>query len=80
MLFRSDLPGYVDGFSVEIDENSTWDIALLPEGTKDNTISQLPHIIKVNGFNFTPIPDYLPEAGSAEARFVSIVSPDGGSL
>lgn len=74
------LPGYIEGFSVDIAEDATWDIAITPEGNKDNTISQLPHIVKVSGFNFTPIPDYLPEAGSAESRFISIVAPDGTSL
>ncbi len=74
------LPGYIEGFSVDIAEDSTWDIAITPSGEKDNTISQLPHVIKVNGFSFTPIPNYLPEAGNAESRFISIVAPDGTPL
>lgn len=71
------LPGYIEGFSVDIAEDSTWDIAIKPDGSKDDTISQLPKVIKVTGFNFTPIPDYLPEVG---ARFISIVAPNGTPL
>ena len=74
------LPGYIEGFSVDIAEDATWDIAITPNGEKDNTISQLPHVVKVSGFNFTPLPNYLPEAGNAESRFISIVAPDGTSL
>ena len=72
-----DLPGYIEGFSLEMAEDSTWEIAINPDGSKDNTISQLTHVIKVSGFNFQPIPDYLPETG---ARFISIVNPAGKQL
>jgi hypothetical protein len=74
------LPGYIEGFSVDIAEDSTWEIAINPDGTKDNTISQLPHVVKVTGFSFTPLPNYLPEAGNAASRFISIVAPNGTSL
>ena len=66
------LPGYIEGFSLEMAEDSTWEIAINPDGSKDDTISQLTHVIKVSGFNFQPIPNYLPEAG---ARFISITNP-----
>lgn len=72
-----DLPGYIEGFSLEMAEDSTWEIAIDPDGNKDNTISQLTHVIKVSGFNFQPIPDYLPEVG---ARFISITNPAGKEL
>jgi hypothetical protein len=72
-----DLPGYIEGFSLEMAEDSTWEIAINPDGSKDNTISQLTHVIKVSGFNFQPIPNYLPEVG---ARFISIVNPAGTQL
>ena len=75
------LPGYIEGFSLEIGEESPWEIAIKPDGSKDTNTSQLPHIIKVNGFNFTPIPNYLPEAGNAtESRFISLVNTSGKKL
>jgi len=72
-----DLPGYIEGFSLEMAEDSTWEIAINPDGSKDDTISQLTHVIKVSGFNFQPIPNYLPEVG---ARFISITNPAGTQL
>jgi hypothetical protein len=71
------LPGYIEGFSLEMAEDSTWEIAIDENGEKDNTISQLTHIIKVSGFNFQPIPNYIPEVG---ARFISITNPAGTQL
>ena len=58
-------------------EDSTWEIAIKPNGSKDPSISQLTHVIKVSGFNFQPIPNYLPEVG---ARFISITNPTGKKL
>jgi len=49
--YINDLPGIVTGFSYNIDETN-WDIY---KGT------QLPMLIKVNGFNFKPIHKFLPE-------------------
>lgn len=72
-----DLPGYIEGFSLEMAEDATWEIARDPDGNKDDTISQLTHVIKVSGFSFQPIPNYLPTTG---ANFISIVNPSGKIL
>ena len=70
--YISELPGYIEGFSLDMAEDSTWEIGINPNGSKDSTTSQLTHVIKVSGFNFTPIPNYLPQVG---ASFISISSP-----
>jgi hypothetical protein len=70
--YISELPGYIEGFSLDMAEDSTWEIGINPDGSKDSTTSQLTHVIKVSGFNFTPIPNYLPQGG---ASFISISSP-----
>ena len=44
--------GIITGFTYDIDNESPWEI---------NKNSQLPHIIKVTGFKFTPIHDFRPE-------------------
>lgn len=49
-----DLPGILTGVSIDIGDDSTWDI--------DYDI-QAPMLIKVNGFNFKPIHRFLPETG-----------------
>lgn len=70
--YINELPGYIEGFSLDMAEDSTWEIGINPDGTLDNTTSQLTHVIKVNGFNFTPISTYLPQVG---APFISISHP-----
>jgi len=64
-----ELPGYITGLNFEMGEDSTWEIAINDAGDKDYSVAQLTHIIKVSGFNFTPIPNYLPQRG---ARFIDL--------
>ena len=63
------LPGYIDGLTFEMGEESPWEIQINDSGGIDKTVSELSHIIKVTGFNFTPIPNYLPQRG---AHFIDL--------
>jgi hypothetical protein len=49
--------GIITGFTYDIDNESPWEI---------NKNSQLPHIIKVTGFKFTPIHDFRPEYNTSK--------------
>jgi uncharacterized membrane protein YgcG len=42
------------------DDNSTWEIGINDEAGSDNTVKELPHMIKVTGFNFIPIHTFVP--------------------
>jgi len=57
-------PGIITGFSYEMNEdNATWEIGIndgLPSFGNDNTVKELPHLIKVTGFNFIPIHEFVP--------------------
>jgi hypothetical protein len=54
-------PGIITGFSYEMnDDNATWEIGINDEGGNDDSVKELPHLIKVNGFNFIPIHDFVP--------------------
>ena len=57
-------PGLITGFSYEMNEdNATWEIGIndgLPNFGNDNTVKELPHLIKVSGFNFIPIHEFVP--------------------
>jgi hypothetical protein len=54
-------PGIITGFSYEMnDDNATWEIGINDEGGSDDSVKELPHLIKVNGFNFIPIHDFVP--------------------
>jgi hypothetical protein len=54
-------PGIITGFSYEMnDDNATWEIGINDEGGSDDSVKELPHLIKVNGFNFIPIHNFVP--------------------
>jgi hypothetical protein len=54
-------PGIITGLSYEMnDDNATWEIGIDTEGGNDNSVKELPHLIKVTGFNFIPIHDFVP--------------------
>ena len=54
-------PGIITGFSYEMnDDNATWEIGIDDNGEYDSSVKELPHLIKVSGFNFIPIHDFVP--------------------
>lgn len=56
-------PGIITGFSYEMnDDNATWEIGIndSDEAGEDQTVKELPHMIKVSGFNFIPIHTFVP--------------------
>ena len=55
-------PGIITGLSYEMnDDNATWEIGIDDAGGVDNSVRELPHLIKVNSFNFTPIHNFVPK-------------------
>ena len=63
-------PGIITGLSYSITEDTSWEIGIGPDGQRDTTVSEVPHIIRVTGFNFIPIHEFVP-------RKVQQVSPIG---
>jgi len=54
-------PGIITGFNYEMNNDTdTGEIALGTSGGNDATVKQLPHLIRVTGFNFTPIHRFVP--------------------
>jgi hypothetical protein len=54
-------PGIITGLSYEMnDDNSSWEIGIDDVGEYDNLVKELPHLIKVNSFNFIPIHQFVP--------------------
>jgi hypothetical protein len=39
---------------------SPWEIAITDTGAEDPALKEVPHIIKVTGFSFTPIQEFIP--------------------
>jgi hypothetical protein len=67
--------GIITGFSYEMnDADATWEIGINNTGNSDSSVEQLPHLIKITGFNFIPIHNFVPRkqqnefAGSLEGN------------
>lgn len=67
-------PGVITQLSYDIPQESPWEIGINDEGTTDDSIRELPHIIKVNGFSFIPIYRQKPQFGSP---FISLANSSG---
>jgi hypothetical protein len=75
-------PGIITGFSYEMnDDNATWEIGIPdaePTGEFfDPEVKELPHLIKVTGFNFIPIHTFVPrlvqnEGVGTEERYIAL--------
>jgi hypothetical protein len=57
-------PGIITGFNYEMnEENDSWEIGIddsTPYVKSDSSVKELSHIIRVKGFNFIPIHEFVP--------------------
>ena len=71
-------PGFITSLTYDVPQESTWEIGLNEEGGSDSSVKELPHMIKVSGFSFTPIHTFLPEkpnnANNPDSRFIALSS------
>jgi hypothetical protein len=69
-------PGFITGLSFEIAEDTPWEIGIDPTGGRDTSVSELPHIIRVKEFSFTPIHEFVPRKvqsiNNTKERFISL--------
>jgi hypothetical protein len=58
-----DQPGIINSLTFDIPEESPWEIGIDDNGNRleVDDVRQVPHMIKVTGFNFTPIHKFRPE-------------------
>ena len=75
--YLTDVPGVLKGISIGGFEQSSWEIAKKLNGnplgeynregellSRAEKVAQLPHVLKVSGFSFTPIHNFVPQKGS----------------
>ena len=55
-----ELPGFIDSLTLDIPQESPWEIGINDSGESDPTVQEMPHICKVT-MNFTPIHTFRPE-------------------
>ena len=52
--------GFITSLTYDIPAESPWEIGINDVGNYDPTTKEMPHILKVTGFSFTPIHDFIP--------------------
>ncbi len=54
--------GFIEGINYSVPQESPWEIAIpAGGGLNDKSVKEMPHMIKVTGFKFTPIERFLPQ-------------------
>ena len=59
-------PGFITSLTYSIPEESPWEIGIDEDGGSDNSVKELPHMIKVTGLAFTPIHTFLPQKPNSD--------------
>jgi hypothetical protein len=59
-------PGFITSLTYSIPEESSWEIGIDENGNSDNSVKELPHMIKVTGLTFTPIHTFLPQKPNSD--------------
>jgi hypothetical protein len=54
-------PGFITSLTYDIPTESPWEIGIGALGGEDPSVKELPHIIRVTGFSFTPIQRFIPK-------------------
>jgi hypothetical protein len=61
--------GWFGGINYELVNDASWEIGIDDSGNSDSTVKELPHMIKVTGFTFTPIHNFVP---SINQKYISL--------
>lgn len=76
--------GIIKGLTYSVPTESSWEIGINEEGGSDTTVKELPFMIKVTGFQFIPIHDFVPktprfdsETRAQVQRYIAL--SDGGN-
>jgi hypothetical protein len=73
--------GIINSITYDIPEESPWEIGINDVGDYDSSVKELPHIIRVTNFSFTPIQNFIPSVQPQDdenglSRYISL---DDGS-
>jgi hypothetical protein len=52
--------GIITSLTYDIQDDTTWEIAINDNAEYDPSVKELPHIIRVSNFSFIPIQDFIP--------------------
>ena len=54
-------PGIITSMTLDVPQESPWEIAIPVSGSNDSSVKELPHIVKVTGVQFIPIQKFVPK-------------------
>ena len=65
-------PGFITSLNLSVPQESPWEIAIPDTDNGENILSdemvkEMPHMVKVTGFNFTPIHNFVPRVQQNES-------------
>ena len=69
--------GVITGLTYDVPQEATWEIAIKQDGTFDNSVKELPHMIKITGVKFKPIHSFIPRrkgnpANQGDTPFIAL--------
>jgi len=69
-------PGFITSLTYDIPQETTWEIGLTAEGGADQSVKELPHMIKVSSLQFTPIHNFLSQkpnnANNPTSKYIAL--------
>jgi hypothetical protein len=75
-------PGFITSLTYDIPNESTWEIGIDEKGDTDPGVKQLPHMIRVTSFNFTPIHYFVPKKANPDdlglTPFIALTTTEKG--
>jgi hypothetical protein len=76
--------GIINSLTYDIPEESPWEIGISDAGSDDTSVKELPHIIRVTNFSFTPIQNFIPSVQpvgneNGSSRYISLSSGDNNN-
>jgi len=74
--------GIINSITYDIPEESPWEIGINDVGDSDSSVKELPHIIQVTNFSFTPIQNFIPSLQDGEngpSRYISLDNGDNNN-
>jgi hypothetical protein len=67
-------PGIITQLTYDVPQESPWEIGINNDGATDNSVREMPHIIRVSGFSFIPIYKQKPQF---KTPFISLANSSG---
>lgn len=67
--YLKNVPGILKGLTYSTNMSAGWDTARNKDGTRNEFMKQLPFLINVTGFQFTPIHNFIPQTSFSNEDF-----------